>query len=55
MFTVIMHDWDTDFFIGSKSFSSLSDAQKWAQAQSSEWGVPALIQDDDGVTHTADS
>lgn len=54
MFTVIMHDWNTDVFIGSKEFSSLSEAQSWAALQEAEYGVPADIQETD-VTHTVDS
>ena len=58
MFTVIIHDFDTDFFVGSKEFDSLSDAQSWAHSQLSEYHATALIHDEsdteiDVITHTA--
>lgn len=59
MFTVIAHDFQSDFFYGSKDFASLEEARAWAALQTQEVppDVDVFIQDPDGqeITHTADA
>ena len=43
MFTIILHDWNTDFFIGSREFDTEDDARAFGERQSIEWNVPYML------------
>ena len=51
MFTVIAHDFTTDFFVGSRDFDSLDAAEAYrTQLQQSQPDtVTVFIQDDEGA------